>query len=147
MFRPRIICSPRDLTDPDGGKIYTISANGETVEPAPFVRRLVEVKQLREVPWDRTPHFTIFHQGESRPYLILAWWGNDNELFTSVSVQTGKEWVEQPDRYSFCLYDLEVFWAERNIFIETLYCRTPSLERYQMTRHPWSSDASDPAIR
>lgn len=136
MFKPRTIRGLRDWTDADGGKIYTISANGETVDPAPFVERLVAAKRARHVPWAATPHFTIFHQGSSFPYLILAWWGNDNELFTSVSVQTGQGWVEQAEKYSFCVYDLEVFWAERNIFIETFYCRTPSLERYRETRQP-----------
>ncbi|WP_448101402.1 hypothetical protein [Luteibacter jiangsuensis] len=134
MFKPRTIRGPRDWTDADGGKIYTISANGEAVDRSRFVERLVRVKLARNVPWRDTPHFTIFHQGESFPYLILAWWGNDNELFTSVSVQTGQGWVEEAEKYSFCVYDLEVFWAERNIFIETFYCRTPSLQRYQETR-------------
>lgn len=104
------------------------------------------VKFARKVPWAATPHFIIFHQGESFPYLILAWWGNDNELFTSVSVRAGEGWVEQADKYSFCVYDLEVFWAERNIFIETFYSRTPSLERYQATRHPGTFGAPGPLV-
>ncbi|MBB4730436.1 hypothetical protein [Xanthomonas arboricola] len=146
MFKPRTIRGPRDWTDADGGKIYTISANGEAVDRSQFVERLVTVKLARNVPWRSTPHFTIFHQGESFPYLILAWWGNDNELFTSVSVRAGKGWVEQAEKYSFCVYDLEVFWAERNIFIETFYCRAPSLQRYQLTRHPRPSGTSEPLV-
>jgi hypothetical protein len=143
MFRPRTIRGLRDWTDAEGGKVYTISANGEAVDRSPFIERLIAVKLVRNVPWSATPHFTIFHQGESFPYLILAWWGNDNELFTSVSVRAEQGWVEQAEKYSFCVYDLEVFWAERNIFIETFYCRTPSLKGYQETRHPRHSGAPD----
>lgn len=134
MFRPRTICGSHDWTDADGGKIYTISVSDQTVDQLPFLQRLSAVKQARPLDWSATPHFAIFHQGESFPYLILAWWGNDNELFSSVSVLIGQNWIEQPEKYSFCVYDLEIFWAERNIFVETLYCRTPSLERYRATR-------------
>lgn len=64
-------------------------------------------------------------------YLVLAWRGNDNELFTSVSVKTESGWVEDASRFSFCLWDLEVFWWERNWFVETLYGLEPSLEAYR----------------
>lgn len=37
------------------------------------------------------------------PYLVLAWWDNNNELFTSVFVRTPQGWVEDQARYSFCL--------------------------------------------
>lgn len=145
MFRPRTIRGPLDWKDPDGGKIYTISANGAAVDQRLFLERLRAMKQVRSLRWDVTAHFAIFHQGESFPYLILAWWGNDNELFTSVSVLADENWVEQPEKYSFCVYDLEIFWAERNIFVETVYCRTPSLERYKLTRDPaWSGDLEPP---
>jgi hypothetical protein len=136
MFRPRTIRGPLEWKDADGGKIYTISASGAAVDQAPFLDRLEAVKRARDLRWPATAHFAIFHQGSSFPYLILSWWGNDNELFNSVSVLTGQGWVEQPEKYSFCVYDLEVFWAERNIFIDTVYCPTPSLERYQATRNP-----------
>jgi hypothetical protein len=136
MFRARTIRGPLDWKDADGGKIYTISANGQAVDQVPFHERLKAVKQARALDWNATPHFAIFHQGASFPYLILAWWGNDNELFNSVSVLTEQNWIEQPEKYSFCVYDLEIFWAERNIFVDTVYCWTPSLERYQMTRNP-----------
>ncbi len=67
-------------------------------------------------------------------YLVLAWWGNDNELFTSVSVQTASGWMEDPARYSFCVYDLEVIWQERNHFVESMDCAEPSLADYRARR-------------
>jgi len=65
---------------------------------------------------------------------VLAWWGNDNELFTSVSVKTALDWVEDSSRFSFCLWDLEVIWHERNYFIEFIYCSNPDLETYRTKR-------------
>jgi len=38
-------------------------------------------------------------------------------------------------------------WTGRTIFIETLYCRTPSLEPYQITRHPTLSGTACPPIQ
>jgi len=67
-------------------------------------------------------------------YLVLAWWGNENELFTSVSAKTESGWVEDASRYSFCLWDLEVFWHERNYFIEHIYCANPNLQSYRARR-------------
>lgn len=134
MFVPRAIHGRLDWLDADGAKIYTISTLDQPVEQAPFLERLRQVKDSRPVPWRTTPHFVIFHEGASCLYLVLCWWGNDNELFTSVSVLAGGGWVEQPDRYSFCLYDMEVMWDERNAYIETIDCQAPDLRAYRQTR-------------
>lgn len=120
--------------DSDGVKIYTISAHNETVQQTRFAQRLQEVKRQKAKVWCHVPAFAIFHQGESFPYLILAWWGNDNELFTSVSVLQDEVWLEDANQYSFCVYDLEVIWAERNIFIETMDCANPNLSHYRALR-------------
>jgi hypothetical protein len=120
--------------DSDGAKLYTISVNEASVDQTPFMCRMDFVKSIRPVPWSQIPHFAIFHEGSAYRYLILCWWGNDNELFTSVSVLTDEGWVERPDRYSFCVYDLEVVWDERNAFIDTMDCKEPSLQCYQQRR-------------
>ena len=135
MYTPRRIESHPTWLDPDGIKIYTISVQDRPVSQAPYFSRLTEVKKRKTVTWAATPAFAIFHDGASFRYLVLAWWGNDNELFTSVSVQTETGWIEDPARYSFCLYDLEVFWHERKYFIEFIYCARPSLDSYRAKRH------------
>jgi hypothetical protein len=132
MFVPRTIRTSSDW-DVDGTKIYTISKDGGAVEQGAFRARLDEIKASRAVAWSQTPHFAIFHRG-AIDYLIVCWWGNDNELFTSVSVLVDDGWVEQPERYSFCLFDLEVFWDERNAYIDTIYCARPSLSAYRQRR-------------
>ena len=131
MFQPRTIEGQPNWSEPDGIKVYTISAHGRPVSQVAYFARLAEVKKLKAVAWSSTPAFVLFHDGASAAYLVLAWWGNDNELFTSVSVKTESGWVEDPVRFSFCLWDLEVFWHERNYFIECIYCSKPSLETYR----------------
>jgi hypothetical protein len=143
MFVPRTIRSSLDWQDANGAKLYTISADGSQVDQQPFLARLAEVKSSRPIVWDETPHFAIFHKGASFPYLILSWWGNDNELFNSVSVRMAEGWVEQPDRYSFCLYDMEIFWDERNFYIDTIDCQHPNLSSYRNKRRKaWLEGAS-----
>ncbi len=134
MFRPRKIESQPAWLDSDGIKIYTISTHGQSVDQAPYLARLACVKEQKPVGWARVPAFAICHDGADTAYLVLAWWGNDNELFTSVSVRTASGWVEDPSKYSFCVYDLEVVWQERNHFIECIDCAEPSLERYRAKR-------------
>jgi hypothetical protein len=134
MFQPRKIESSPEWSDPDGIKVYTISARNQPVDQAPYFERLAEVKKLKAVAWAFTPAFVLFHDGASLSYLVLAWWGNDNELFTSVSVRTESGWVEDASRYSFCVYDLEVFWHERNYFIQFMDCAEPNLAGYRATR-------------
>lgn len=134
MFEPRKIESKPDWLDSDGIKIYTVSADGSEVDRQPFLQRMAEVKESRDLAWASLPAFAIFHKGTSYLYLVLAWWGNDNELFNSVSVLCEDHWVEDANRFSFCLYDLEVFWAERNIYVDTIYTSQGDLSDYRQRR-------------
>ena len=134
MYQPRKLESSPSWSDPDGIKVYTISAKNQPVDQASYFERLEEVKKLKLVAWASTPAFVVFHDGATVPYLVLAWWANDNELFTSVSVNTPAGWVEDPSLYSFCLYDLEVFWHERNCFVECIDCPKPCIESYRARR-------------
>ncbi len=134
MFKPRYIKGHTDWLDENNSKIYTVSANNNVVEHAKYLSRLKEVKQARNIDWLNTPSFVIFHDGASCDYLVLVWWANDNEIFTSVSVKSDDVWLEDANKYSFCLYDLEIMWLERNIYIKTIDCEQPSLKLYQTSR-------------
>ena len=93
------------------------------------------MKALAPIDWSRTPTFAIFHEGAGALYLVLAWWGNDNELFTRVAVREPQGWVSEAGQYSFCLWDLEVMWNERQYFIDTVYCAEPNLASYRLKRY------------
>lgn len=130
-FKPRLIDCPANRHDRDGIKLYTISADGRPVDPKPFLLRLDQVKAERGLDWAALPAFAILHRGASRLYLVLCWWSNDNELFNPVSVLTETGWVDDPRQYSFCVYDLEIIWFERQCFIATLDCANPDIAAYR----------------
>jgi len=134
VFVPRRIESRADWCDAEGVKLYSISAAGSRVDESAYRERLAGMKRARAVAWATTPAFAIFHDGAMLRYLVLCWWGNDNELFTAVSVLTATGWVEDAGRFSFCVWDMEVMWHERNAFIAHVYCPNPSLGAYRANR-------------
>ncbi|AIF46226.1 hypothetical protein [Dyella japonica] len=134
MYRPRPIASLPADTDADGIKVYTIAADGKDVDISRYLPRLRAMKQARPISWRDIPAFTICHEGAKARYLVLGWWGNDNEMFIAVAAEDASGWVEDMSRYSFCLWDMEVMWHERNAFIECMYGAVPSLDAYRADR-------------
>lgn len=134
MFKPRRVETSTDWLDPDGIKVYTVSATNDTVNQTDYLAQLDIVKVQKPIDWTHVASFAIFHAGTNAQYLVLAWWGNDNELFTSVSVRESSGWVVDSDKYSFCLWDLEILWAERNIYIDTMYSGRTDLKAYRNQR-------------
>ena len=137
MYNPRRTEPLLDHPDPDGLKLYGISADGQPVDPRRYRAPLASIKAKFGLGSD-TAGFAIFHEGAALSYLVVAWWGNDNELFTSVSVREGEAWLEDTRRYSFCLWDLEVIWHERNSFVRHLYSGSPDLPAYRRDLRPAS---------
>ncbi len=134
MFKSRLIQQHINWLDDTGVKIYSISATNQPVDQTEYLPMLAKAKAAIDINWETTPSFAIFHDGAQYPYLILCWWQNDNELFNRVFVKDTQAWSQASDKYSFCLYDLEVIWIERNIFIDTIDNASPSLQDYQNTR-------------
>jgi hypothetical protein len=64
--------------------------------------------------------FIIFHQARSGPYLILAWWDNENELPVRVFVADSQGWRPAAAHESFCVWDLRILWHEREAYIRTM---------------------------
>jgi hypothetical protein len=65
--------------------------------------------------------FVILHQGRDVGYLVLAWWDRENELPLRVFVlEQGAPWRPARDSESVCVWDLEVIWAERMAYVETV---------------------------
>lgn len=125
MFESRFLHTLKTI-DVSGTKCYRISCD-EVIDDAIYEMRLAEVKSAffkeRKVKdWSRLASFAIFHQGAQYPYLVLCWWDNGNELFTSVSVKTDDGWQQSSTKqeahsmYSFCIYDMEIMEAERQFF-------------------------------
>lgn len=64
--------------------------------------------------------FLILHLGNSAEYVILAWWDRENELPTRVFVRVGESWRPASGSESFCVWDLEVMWKERELYVVTM---------------------------
>jgi hypothetical protein len=140
MYKPRTILPLTSVPDPDGLKLYTISASGSRVDFSRYSERLLSVKRGKGISTS-SPGFAILHDGAACEYLVVGWWGNSNELFLSVSVKESSGWVEDMAKHSFCLWDLEVIWHERNSFIRHLYSGTEDLESYRRDmKAPMSGD-------
>jgi hypothetical protein len=41
------------------------------------------------------------------------------------------EWVQDISKHSFCLWDLEIFWKERNSYIKHVYSDSPHIGDYR----------------
>lgn len=133
-FAPRRIQTAAHWLDPDQIKLYTVSAHGGAVDQDRYHPQLQAMKAARRRDWSATPAFAIYHDGASHRYLVLAWWDNENELFTAVAAETAAGWIEDAARFSFCLWDLEIMWFERNAFVQTLYSGAPDPAAYRACR-------------
>ena len=134
MFEKRKIQSSPEGLDADGIKICTVSIGSTAVDQTAFKQRLENVRNIRNLDWAIILPFALFHEGENFLYLVFAWWGNDDELFTSVSVLIESGGAEDREKYSFCLYDIEIFWFERNAFITSMYSGSSCIESYRKKR-------------
>lgn len=64
--------------------------------------------------------FIIVHRGRAAEYVVLAWWDRQNELPTRVFVRNEGPWRPAGPSESFCVWDLELFAAERDAYVETV---------------------------
>jgi len=64
--------------------------------------------------------FMILHQGRTGDYLILCWWDRENELPTRVYFGEAGVWRAAQASESFCVWDLQVIWWEREAYVRTM---------------------------
>lgn len=65
--------------------------------------------------------FLIAHQGRNADYLVLGWWDRENELPVRVFIREGEAgWRAARGGESFCVRDLQVLWAEREAYVQTV---------------------------
>jgi len=64
----------------------------------------------------------IAHQGRTGDYVVLLWWDHENELPTRLWIRRSPDeaWRPAVVGESFCVWDLEVMWAEREAWIATM---------------------------
>jgi hypothetical protein len=105
-------------------KRYSVAYGPEPLRPQTFDPG-VELA-LRELPQPAVAGgrpglgFVICHQGRGGDYVVLCWWDLENELPTRVFVRGEQSWRPARDGESFCVWDLEILWLERQAYVATL---------------------------
>jgi hypothetical protein len=75
--------------------------------------------------------FVIYHQGKVMDYVVLAWWDRENELPLRVFVneRNAGAWRDAQGSESVCVWDLEIIWAERNAYVDTILGKHVAMPR------------------
>lgn len=107
-------------------KIYSIVQGDRPFVPAPFEGGLHRAYGSfpEAAPEAGRPGlgFVILHQGFG-DYVVLCWWDRENELPTRVFVRADDLWRPARGGESFCVWDLQVMWYEREAYVSSLLAR------------------------
>lgn len=125
-YAPRTIHF-RGLRQPRGWtlKFYTVTLDAEPLDEEAFEIALRKAEDALPEP-DRGRGryglgFLIAHQGRTGDYVVLGWWDHENELPVRVWVRRrDSPWRPAESGESFCVWDMEVIWAERRAWIDTM---------------------------
>lgn len=142
MFVPRKIESRPEWCESNGVRIHTITVHPREVERSHFRTKLADMLTTSPIATAGMPGFAIFHEGQSRRYLILGHWDNDNELFVRTAVETESGWEEDPRKFSFCVHDMEVFQKERRAFLNTIDTESPDPVAYRHAIPAYTCESS-----
>ena len=84
----------------------------------------------------------IEHQGKAADYVVLARWERENELPIRVWVRDELGWRPAGEDESFCVWDLELLWRERELYVEHVLADPldPGVDAYVAT----SAAATEP---
>ncbi|MCB9844801.1 MAG: hypothetical protein H6811_02280 [Phycisphaeraceae bacterium] len=129
-------------------KVYEITRRGERLRPFDFESgiRLAQI-DIQRAPADAASPpvgFMILHQGAGWNYVVLGTWINENELATRIwrSPRESDEWHPAESRGSFCVWDLEVMWHERNTYVRHVLREDPNLGAYM---GDWIEASAEPS--
>lgn len=93
----------------------------ETFEESGLDAILSELPEQAEAPGRPGLGFLIEHLATPLDYIVLCWWQNNNEMITRILVrEAGSPWRPTDGSESFCVWDLDIMWFERNAFIRTM---------------------------
>ena len=123
-------------------KLYSISFDRSDVDWTDFDGGLALVRSALPEPAADAGRpgvgFVIAHHGEGIDYAVVSWWDRENELPTRVFARSDddrKGWRPAGGGESFCVWDLEVIWAEREAYIEMYLSGDPPDAAGYLARH------------
>lgn len=110
-------------------KAYAVACHGRGFEHRRFEPAIPQIAQRLPVPAPEAGcpgvGFLILHQGLTADYTVLAWWDQQNELPIHVLVNDSSGWRPANAHESMCVFDLEILWFERNLWIATALSGIP----------------------
>jgi hypothetical protein len=105
-------------------KRYCITLPGETFDEGRF--RAGRGLALSAVPEPAVTAerpgvgFLVEHQGREEDVVLVAWWDRENELPVRIIVCHEQGGWRPAREESFCVWDLQVIAAERDLYVETV---------------------------
>jgi len=121
-------------------KVYTITLPGASFDPAGYEEGLgFAASRVLPLPPEAPGRFGVgfcrFHQSPEMDYIVIAWWGRENELPIRVFLRERRAdsaWRGAEGDESICVWDMQIFWHERNVWVETALSREgePDLDAY-----------------
>ncbi len=128
QYEPRPI-HPDGLLETNGWRLkcYAVTVPDAEVDPSAFTTGVELAINSLPQPARATGRpalgILIAHEGRGARYVVLAWWDRENELPVRVFVAPADEggaWRPARDGESFCVWDLQVLWFEREAYVETM---------------------------
>ncbi len=132
-------------------KRYDIHIEGDPLDEGVYARGRAFALELLPEPSQTSLRpgvgFVICHRGAAVDYLILNWWDNENELFQRICIRARPDgaWEPGEGRGSFCVWDAEVIWQERQAYVRHVLGATTDLEPISASGPGWTGEvAHDP---
>jgi hypothetical protein len=121
-------------------KQYDVLCEPGAIDDATYAPGVALALQSLPTPavTDRRPGlgFLIRHHGRTVHYIVLSWWDNENELLQRVFVRAFKEgasWLNITGQGSFCVWDAQIIWHEREAYVNCVLTESPDLDAYLAT--------------
>jgi hypothetical protein len=118
-------------------KSYDVLFNTDPIDESTYAHGISLALQSLPTPavTDRRPGvgFLIRHHGRTVHYIVLSWWDNENELLQRVFVRTfdeGAAWLNITGQGSFCVWDAQIIWHEREAYVRHVLAEAPDLDAY-----------------
>ena len=127
-------------------KVYAINVEGRSVDPALVEVARLAAQDILPQPGISPPHryglgFMIVHAAIDADFVVIGWWGVQNELFLRVLTAPPGH-AQQLRQHSnmessiACIWDLAVIWSEREAWTKyVMRAEGPDIEGYLGATH------------
>ncbi|BAK75998.1 hypothetical protein NH8B_1172 [Pseudogulbenkiania sp. NH8B] len=134
-YQPRPLAARGVLAAPGGWrlKLYDIAYDSLPLDEARFAAgvdgALAGLPQPALTAQRPGVGALIRHAGRGMDYLVLVYWDNENECLIRVWVRDENGW-RTARAESFCVWDMQVIWHEREACVRHLLSDAPDMDGY-----------------